>query len=570
MKKYTNIYALVGVIMLFFTSCSTDRVEAPIDDTNSQYTTITFGALLNDLANRSMQKGHFAQVPTCSDAEPAVALIEFSYGGEDYSTTVAILKDGSGYFTDYSNDLKVPVPSDGSTMVTVTSFMVYDGNTSVASDAFYSAEFGNLIWIAPKGDDAQFDGYVEDALPAQFEVFPGTKPYFDIEVLCFDRRVVNEYGYVFFDIVPKTIYPLCLFVNYCNADARHWVADYSIDLYFGTNANGIQLYSNSNPNAMATTGMNGGEFSADPLCLVIPGPPANLGNDDPYLYLVIYPQDWTDSYGDIDNTPVPVQLSWNMVNALLNDDGTTNEYLHLLVGECEDALDGDGTIPGGGGGGGDTCATNPTGSTCDPDNDNLTNAEEAALGTDPNDADTDNDGVNDNLDQCALDGRAEGQVALAGQLGCWTDPVVGCNPTDCDLTTTAGGLCYNTSIDLADSSIIYKVTENKSFDLRGDKGALEPNVLFANANVMLDGSNLNVTLNTPQDFDKIKGYKVKIWPSDDSGNRIVDCFHALCDNGIEFPEGNQTAISLTFSTYEYKYPIYITVEAVVCEDIPGP
>src|SRR5690606_41006153 len=121
---------------------------------------------------------------------------------------------------------------------------------------------------------------------------------------------------------------------YCNADGRHWVANYSIDLYYGTNDEGIQLYDNSDAEAMVSVGMRGGQYYADPLCLVVPGPPANLPNNQPYLYMIIYPNDWNDNYGDIDNTPVPVQLSWNDVNALLNNDGTTSEYLHLFIGEC--------------------------------------------------------------------------------------------------------------------------------------------------------------------------------------------------------------------------------------------
>ncbi len=42
-----------------------------------------------------------------------------------------------------------------------------------------------------------------------------------------------------------------------------------------------------------------------------------------------------------------------------------------------------------------TCESVPTGPACDPDNDGLTNAEEVDLGTDPNNADTDGDGIND-------------------------------------------------------------------------------------------------------------------------------------------------------------------------------
>ena len=60
------------------------------------------------------------------------------------------------------------------------------------------------------------------------------------------------------------------------------------------------------------------------------------------------------------------------------DDGGTQDGTELLA---------DGTNPVFGNGGDDAAA--------DPDNDGLSNAQEAALGTDPNDADSDNDGIDD-------------------------------------------------------------------------------------------------------------------------------------------------------------------------------
>ncbi len=150
-----------------------------------------------------------------------------------------------------------------------------------------------------------------------------------------------------------------------------------------------------------------------------------------------------------------------MVNELLNDDGTTNEYLHLLVGECEDALDGDGTIPGGGGGGVDPCITDPTGSSCDPDNDNLTNAEEDALGTDPDDADTDDDGRNDNVDKCPLDGPSAGQIENPDSLGCWIDPDPQFPADQCNIVLGAG---CNLVYPDGDSSFI-SINNNFPFEL---------------------------------------------------------------------------------------------------------
>lgn len=58
-----------------------------------------------------------------------------------------------------------------------------------------------------------------------------------------------------------------------------------------------------------------------------------------------------------------------------------------------------------------TCDPFTTGKDCDPDNDGLTNAEEAKLGTDANNPDTDGDSVNDKADNCPT---TPGTVAAGG------------------------------------------------------------------------------------------------------------------------------------------------------------
>ncbi len=454
MKKINSYLAYLSVFALLVTAgCSKEETGTLDDPANSEAATITFGAVLNDLANKAMSnnsKAHFDQVPDCSDADPAVAVIEFSYGGDDYSATVDILHDEEGYFTAYSDDLKIPVTGE-STEVTLEEFMIYDGDTSEPSDAYYSDEYGNLIWIAPRrtnDNPEQFAGYVEKSLPFMFDVAAGTKPYIDVEVLCFDRRMVNEYGYVFFDIVPDTIYPLCLFANYCNEDGRHWVADYSIDLEYGTGDNIMHvLYSSDMASAMATTGTNNdGEFYADPLCLVIPGPPANLENDDvPYLTLTVYPQDWDASYGDIDNSGVVYELSWNEIDALLNEDGETNEYLHILLGACEGATIGDGGGNGGNGGNEDM----------DSDGDGVIDTEDLCPNTPTGVAvnasgcpDSDGDGVYDNVDECP-----DTTMGVAvDETGC--EIVVGDNCVD---ASTNDNTTFNISND--ESNVIYLFDE---------------------------------------------------------------------------------------------------------------
>ncbi|MDR5590611.1 hypothetical protein [Christiangramia sp. SM2212] len=443
MKIFNRYIAFIAIVAMLFTSCSKDENNPSASDDPSASGTVelTFGALLNDLANRaaSVNKDHFDQVPDCADSEPAVARIGFSYGGSDYEVDVDILSDETGYFTDYSEELKIPVANNSSVEVTLNSFMVYDGDPEVD---------GELIWIAPiAAFEGQFDGYVDNALPFSFDVSDGTKPYIDVEVLCFDRRMVNEYGYVFFDLMPEVIYPLCLFVNYCDENGRHYVADYSVDLFYATGEDRVQLYDHTTAAAMATTGeYSEGEYYADPLCLVVPGPVPNLSDDAPYLYLVIYPEDW-DGTGDIDNSPIgEIPISWEMVDGLLNGDGTTNEYWHLLIGECEGALTGDGS---GGGGTGDN----------DLDDDGVTNDIDKCPNT-PAGAivnavgcpDTDGDGIYDNEDGCPnenpttdVDGDGCEDENGSGPVACLPEPNTSLSCTTASFT---GDVSSNLPLDL--------------------------------------------------------------------------------------------------------------------------
>ncbi len=335
MKQLKLYLGVLAMFAMLFTSCSKEETGATPGENANDSATLQFGAVLNDLANKAMNtKAHFDAIPDCSDAEPAVAVVEFSFGETTRTVTVDIMEDEQGYFTAYDEMFKVPV-GDEPTEVTLHSFMVYDGATE-GEGPFFDDENGNLIWLAPseEGNPGLFDGYVDEALPKIFMVDAGTKPYIDVEVLCFDRRMVNEYGYPFFDISPKELYPLCFFANYCTDSGRHYVGNYSVSVWYNDGeGEPIQLYTDSTP----MTGMTGGEYSADPLCLVVPESPF----DDPdmdYITYQVTPRSWADSYGTIDEEPMmEVHLSWTDIKALLDEDGNdeTTDYIHIFI-NCGD------------------------------------------------------------------------------------------------------------------------------------------------------------------------------------------------------------------------------------------
>ncbi|WP_026838042.1 hypothetical protein [Gillisia sp. JM1] len=392
MKTINYYWSIFAFVALLFTSCTTEETAVDTSPDAKNSAELTFGALLDNLANRSMNKDHFSQVPTCSDAEPDMAMVTFSYPGSggDKVVEVGISEDSDGYFTEYNELLKIPVAQGTEfTKVTLKGFRVYD-----SSD--------NLIWVAPiaPGD---FAGYITKPLPFDVDVYAGTKPYIDVEVLCFDRRDVNEYGYPFFDLVPGKIYPLCFFANLCVGE-RHFVGDYTLDLYYDDGTGRIQLYTSGDANAMPTTGLANGNYFANPLCVVVPDKPEGFLDSQDYLFYVITPKDWTGNYGDVNNTPLAEEgLSWNDVNALLNTDGETNEYIHVFIG-CDDTP-----------GGGDDCASNggdiDGDGVCDDIDDCINGVGDGCPGggddcTD-NGGDLDGDGVCDDIDDC-INGVGDG------------------------------------------------------------------------------------------------------------------------------------------------------------------
>lgn len=399
MKQIKLYLGVLAMFAMLFTSCSKEETGAAPGENANDSATLEFGAVLNDLANRAMtNKAHFDDIPDCSDADPAVAVISFSFGETTRTVTVDIMEDEQGFFTAYDEMFKIPV-GDEPTEVTLHSFMVYDGATE-GSGPFFDEENGNLIWIAPSEADSPglFDGYVDQALPMTFSVEAGTKPYISVEVLCFDRRMVNEYGYPFFDITPKELYPLCFFANYCSDSGRHYVGNYAVSVWYDDGiGEPIQIYTNEDPE----TGMTGGEYSADPLCLVIPESPFDDPDQD-YIIYQVTPLSWPDSYGTIDETPMPmVHLSWSDIEELLSgdDNDETTDYIHLFI----------------------NCGDNPGGGDCIA-------------------GDSDEDGICDDVDDCI---DVDHDEICDDQDDCINGVGVGCNPTgDC----TAGdvdqdGIC---------------------------------------------------------------------------------------------------------------------------------
>lgn len=210
-----NFKTLMGVIVLFallFTSCSKDETPVTASD---EVAVLTLGASLSDFDGTNKQA-----IPVCTGEDPAYAMISFSYGDviqEDVK--VAILEDENGWFTAYEDKLEIPVTSGNTVEVTLHDFVIYGANDMP-------------IWVAPKAG-SDYAAFVNQPTGEDFVITlrAGSKNYTDVEVLCYDEREVNRYGYQFFDIHTTELIEFCIFGNYCNEAGRHFAAQYSVDVW---------------------------------------------------------------------------------------------------------------------------------------------------------------------------------------------------------------------------------------------------------------------------------------------------------------------------------------------------
>jgi hypothetical protein len=225
-SKYYITY--IALFFLLFTSCSKDEIE-PTGLEGQDKIGLQFGALLNDFSRSSKQQA----VPNCLDTDIA-DLLDPSYvkvalkhqpseewvaginGDEgDFITVGVVWSNAKGWITVESPLLELPGGA-----YSLEYFMVYN-----------SAD--QLLWVAPH-EGGSFEDYVEDALPINFNLAGGAdggeKKYLNVQVLCFDERQEDAYGYLFFDFEVVTTDSYCIFVNYCE-DNIHYPAKFSVEAW---------------------------------------------------------------------------------------------------------------------------------------------------------------------------------------------------------------------------------------------------------------------------------------------------------------------------------------------------
>ncbi|NJW51443.1 hypothetical protein [Salinimicrobium oceani] len=324
MKKTKLLSAIFLSFSLLFASCSKED-ESPAINKDTAY--LSFHTLLNDLAQKQQNKQVNSDIPECSDGIPAFVEIILSldevYVAGSESTPLRLDlhpnpsdMDGDGaldYFTEESATLEL-VPGT----YTLEYFTVLDAD-------------GNVLWIAPM-DDGQpggIDDMVEQSLPMDINLGAGVKKYQNVEVVCFDDRNVNQYGYLFFDLNGYEVIEFCIFGNYCDETGRHAeFIQYEVDVWkFSGDAfspKGDVLHENLQNSVIVTDYEDYAETNSLPLCFTLPDGP---GFDEYYIEIT-----------QLQPGPEPVLIRSGLISDVdvrnLFSGDEAMEYYHFREGNC--------------------------------------------------------------------------------------------------------------------------------------------------------------------------------------------------------------------------------------------
>src|SRR5690606_17314560 len=383
MKKIKFYMMLLAVFSLLLTSCSKDDEGVNESD---KLATLSFTTVLNDLvANKASLKQQL-DIPACSDDVPAYVAVVLT-GATDVGTVedpliVSVNPDPDNfdddpeeeYFTNESSDLEL-IPGE----YTLEYFAVYNGDP---------AEDGTeVLWVAPREGGA-LANFVDTALPLTFDLGPGAKKYVDVEVLCFDDRMVNEYGYLFFDLETTRAIEFCVFGNFCDANGRHFPAAFSVSVWeYADGAQGDIIHEDL---TNTVTQNNDGDFSASNLCFALPD---TSGEDQYWFEITLLDSEAYDTEERVIRSGV---ITDTQVRTLFDgEDGV--DYYHFREGNCDS-----GDSP-------------------------------ELFGDDPADQDADNDGIEDGVDNCPTTANPDQEDTDGDGIGDACDDCPDVNPeTDAD------------------------------------------------------------------------------------------------------------------------------------------
>lgn len=311
MKRISSYLCLIAMTVLVFASCTKDEPAVAEDSANKS--SLSFGAIVNDLASKSADKQSAPDdFPMCSDDTPTYVEIVLS-------------QDGSPVVGSTEEPFRVNLVA-GEVFTEETPQLELDpGNYSLDHFMVYN-DMDEVIWVAPKG--GPLADFIDHPLPLDINLGAGVKKYVDVSVLCYDDRDVNEYGYLFFDIDTNQAIEFCVFGNYCDPTGRHYPAQFSVDVWmWNDGAQGAQIHSG----VTNTVALNEyGDYAGTPACLPLP----DLEGEDEYYFEITLLN--SEAYGDIEERVIRTGVITDQVVRNFFDGEDNLDYYHFREGEgCE-------------------------------------------------------------------------------------------------------------------------------------------------------------------------------------------------------------------------------------------
>lgn len=558
MKSFKCYFACTAIFLLLFSSCSKEETIVENAEINNDVVTVHFGPLLEEFSNQNDELQ--GDLTNCSFDGASYAQIKLIYGNSNtpIEVIVEILEDDQGLFTAFDEALEIPIEAGETTVsVTLTDFLVWDDDDGSP---------GSVIWVAPK-EDSEYAKFVSNPLSNTFNLRAGSKNYLNVDVICYDDRDVNLYGYQFFNINPTVLTKFCVFANYCvSPDNRDSVANYSLDLYTYSGKvpedspiGDETLYNSIYSDQMPVTGNEGTTFYADPLCLPIPvGDTENP--DDPYLYYEITLEDWEGYYGTAPEVSQSGYLTWNQILTLLNNDGNENtvDYLHFFLNcpgagdpNCQIDSDHDG-VPNCY----DNCSEVSNSLQTDTDGDGIGDAcDYCPEKYDKINADSDGDGIGDLCDSCPNDAT---NSCNNGEKACESAWMFGDHTftkKDNDDLSLSGKWGWAEYFEVNQSPEIF------NFYAAAGNNNTSNGYLAGQIEISKSGSTLTIEVRAEADVDfkEIKIYTSYMKPPTASPGQF---------DKLDDVQGKKDASPEAINTYTFNYPgddpIWIAVHGDVC------
>lgn len=311
MKNFKQCFLLLATFALVFTSCSKEEGIA----SDNEKASLSFGAILNDLAKNATAKQAEGDIPQCTDDAAA------------YVGVVLLDSNGNSVVGTINDPFEIDLVDGQVFTEEVPQLQLDPGQYTLDYFAVYNAA-GDMIWLAPKNGGLLAD-YVQNALPLNISLGAGVKKYIDVSVLCYDNRDVNEYGYVFFDFDQAEIIDFCIFGNYCPPSGRHYPAAFTVNVWMYENgARGQQIHSNLS-NSVALN--NDGDYAGSTLCVSLPDTAA----DDEYYFEITFND--SDAYDDVTERVIRRGVITDEEVRSFFDGDDNLEYYHFRQGCGDDS-----------------------------------------------------------------------------------------------------------------------------------------------------------------------------------------------------------------------------------------